>query len=346
MVRDRPSERAEPPGTGGEVDRDGRRRRPGRVPARAAVRVAGGGGAAAHRDGRALRAGGARLRAPPDDVVRAAYTSAWLAQIDEVGTLEARAARRLSGRRGSDAATHTHNTAQTPRPALRPSSSTDAADWPQQLYAASPPSRSASYDFLKLPCGERPAIIGVVGAHTLHSPGRPHGRGADPGLHERRGAAPYPRDRRDVVLVALARELWHKGATSGNVQRLRALRYDCDDDALVALVEPAGPACHTGERTCFYRGDMDAEPAEALPALERTSRSGAPPTRRRATPPRCWPSRHDRRQGRGGGRGGRARGARGGGRARGRGGRGRAVPPDRAARLARPCARRRLRGAQ
>jgi phosphoribosyl-AMP cyclohydrolase / phosphoribosyl-ATP pyrophosphohydrolase len=66
------------------------------------------------------------------------------------------------------------------------------------------------------------------------------------------------------------RELWHKGETSGNVMRLHALRYDCDEDALLALVEPAGPACHTGERTCFYRGDMDPEPAEALAALERT----------------------------------------------------------------------------
>ena len=65
-------------------------------------------------------------------------------------------------------------------------------------------------------------------------------------------------------------ELWHKGETSGNVQRLKALRYDCDNDAFVALVEPAGPACHTGERTCFYRGDMDLAPAEALAALERT----------------------------------------------------------------------------
>ena len=65
-------------------------------------------------------------------------------------------------------------------------------------------------------------------------------------------------------------ELWHKGETSGNVQRLRALRYDCDNDAYVALVEPAGPACHTGERTCFYRGDMEPAPAEALPTLERT----------------------------------------------------------------------------
>src|ERR687894_1780933 len=69
-------------------------------------------------------------------------------------------------------------------------------------------------------------------------------------------------------------ELWHKGATSGNVQRVRALRLDCDGDALLALVEPAGPACHTGERTCFHRGDVEAPaPHEALPALERTLRA-------------------------------------------------------------------------
>jgi phosphoribosyl-ATP pyrophosphohydrolase/phosphoribosyl-AMP cyclohydrolase len=66
-------------------------------------------------------------------------------------------------------------------------------------------------------------------------------------------------------------ELWHKGATSGNVQRVKALRLDCDGDALLALVEPAGPACHTGARTCFHNGDIDAHaPHEALPALERT----------------------------------------------------------------------------
>ena len=65
-------------------------------------------------------------------------------------------------------------------------------------------------------------------------------------------------------------ELWHKGATSGHVQRLKALRYDCDEDALLALVEPAGPACHTGNRTCFYRGELEPAPHEALPALERT----------------------------------------------------------------------------
>jgi phosphoribosyl-AMP cyclohydrolase / phosphoribosyl-ATP pyrophosphohydrolase len=86
-------------------------------------------------------------------------------------------------------------------------------------------------------------------------------------------------------------EVWRKGETSGNVLKLRQLRYDCDGDAIVALVEPTGPACHTGERSCFYREvggsaatEKDApaapgEPAppahEALAALERTLRSRA-----------------------------------------------------------------------
>jgi phosphoribosyl-AMP cyclohydrolase / phosphoribosyl-ATP pyrophosphohydrolase len=66
-------------------------------------------------------------------------------------------------------------------------------------------------------------------------------------------------------------EPWHKGATSGNTQAVKALRYDCDADAVLALVEPAGPACHTGERTCFHNGRLrPAAPHEALPALERT----------------------------------------------------------------------------
>lgn len=66
-------------------------------------------------------------------------------------------------------------------------------------------------------------------------------------------------------------ELWHKGATSGNVQSVRALRLDCDGDTVLALVVPAGPACHTGERTCFHRGELTpGAPHETLPALERT----------------------------------------------------------------------------
>ena len=66
-------------------------------------------------------------------------------------------------------------------------------------------------------------------------------------------------------------EQWHKGASSGNVQSVRALRLDCDGDTLLALVEPAGPACHTGERTCFHRGEMaHVAPFQTLSTLERT----------------------------------------------------------------------------
>ncbi len=86
-------------------------------------------------------------------------------------------------------------------------------------------------------------------------------------------------------------ELWKKGESSGSFMHLRQLRYDCDGDSLVAMVDPAGPACHTGQRSCFYREVLgsassrkDAPPApgepfpvtyEALPALERTLRSRA-----------------------------------------------------------------------
>jgi phosphoribosyl-ATP pyrophosphohydrolase/phosphoribosyl-AMP cyclohydrolase len=85
--------------------------------------------------------------------------------------------------------------------------------------------------------------------------------------------------------------IWRKGEESGNVLKLKQLRYDCDGDAIVALVEPSGPACHTGERSCFYRelgGSASTEedaPAvagepvpvahEALATLQRTLRSRA-----------------------------------------------------------------------
>src|SRR5215211_3374851 len=54
-------------------------------------------------------------------------------------------------------------------------------------------------------------------------------------------------------------ELWHKGATSGNVQHVVEVRVDCDADTLLIRVQPAGPACHTGNRTCFYR-ELHPEP--------------------------------------------------------------------------------------
>lgn len=53
-------------------------------------------------------------------------------------------------------------------------------------------------------------------------------------------------------------ELWHKGATSGNTQRVVEVRADCDSDALVVLVEPRGPACHTGATSCFACKDDEA----------------------------------------------------------------------------------------
>lgn len=55
------------------------------------------------------------------------------------------------------------------------------------------------------------------------------------------------------------KKLWHKGEESGNVQKLVDLRYDCDADTLLALVHPAGPACHTGNATCFYRSFEDGD---------------------------------------------------------------------------------------
>lgn len=49
------------------------------------------------------------------------------------------------------------------------------------------------------------------------------------------------------------RALWRKGETSGNVLRVREIRLDCDQDAVQLIIDPAGPACHTGARSCFYR---------------------------------------------------------------------------------------------
>lgn len=63
-------------------------------------------------------------------------------------------------------------------------------------------------------------------------------------------------------------QLWHKGETSGNVQRIVSIKFDCDADALLLQVIPAGPACHTGERSCFYRAlDDEKATASSLPQI-------------------------------------------------------------------------------
>jgi phosphoribosyl-ATP pyrophosphohydrolase/phosphoribosyl-AMP cyclohydrolase len=67
-------------------------------------------------------------------------------------------------------------------------------------------------------------------------------------------------------------KLWHKGEESGNTQKVLELRYDCDEDTLLALVDPAGPACHTGEISCFYRS-LDGQQTQLFEApgeLQRT----------------------------------------------------------------------------
>jgi phosphoribosyl-ATP pyrophosphohydrolase/phosphoribosyl-AMP cyclohydrolase len=78
-------------------------------------------------------------------------------------------------------------------------------------------------------------------------------------------------------------ELWVKGASSGNTQRVRAVRLDCDRDAILVRVDPEGPACHTGARSCFLASapllEGDPAPGETLALLERVLRS------RREAPP-------------------------------------------------------------
>lgn len=65
-------------------------------------------------------------------------------------------------------------------------------------------------------------------------------------------------------------ELWHKGATSGNVQTVVSMMYDCDGDALLLQVNPKGPACHTGQTTCFYN-EITIQGQKSEPVNNRTA---------------------------------------------------------------------------
>ncbi len=63
-------------------------------------------------------------------------------------------------------------------------------------------------------------------------------------------------------------ELWHKGGTSGHVQKVRSIRLDCDNDTILLRIEQiGGAACHTGHRSCFYREWMDGEVADCSPVV-------------------------------------------------------------------------------
>ena len=129
-------------------------------------------------------------------------------------------------------------------------------------------------------------------ADPLRGPGPGDRRGADARLHERGVAAADGGDRRGPLLQPLARRDLAQGRELGqHASGSASLRYDCDGDAILALVEPAGPACHTGERSCFYRdlggsaattpdapaprGSPSPVAFEAPALLERTLRSRA-----------------------------------------------------------------------
>jgi phosphoribosyl-AMP cyclohydrolase / phosphoribosyl-ATP pyrophosphohydrolase len=68
-------------------------------------------------------------------------------------------------------------------------------------------------------------------------------------------------------------ELWHKGETSGNFQRVVDIRIDCDGDALIVLVDPEGPACHLGEQTCFHRNISESSHEPVQPGLSLVKQS-------------------------------------------------------------------------
>ena len=74
----------------------------------------------------------------------------------------------------------------------------------------------------------------------------------------------------EMHYTSRTRGLWHKGATSGNVQRVVSLTADCDRDALLALVHPAGPACHEGTTSCFREAALAADALSALDATIAT----------------------------------------------------------------------------
>lgn len=85
--------------------------------------------------------------------------------------------------------------------------------------------------------------------------------------------------------------LWNKGETTGHVQRVRALRYDCDGDTILALVDQTGPACHTGSRSCFEAGSLSEPPATGPLFLTLTDLYRTIVERRRSAPEGSYTAR-------------------------------------------------------
>ncbi|HEV8363101.1 MAG TPA: bifunctional phosphoribosyl-AMP cyclohydrolase/phosphoribosyl-ATP diphosphatase HisIE [Gemmatimonadaceae bacterium] len=96
--------------------------------------------------------------------------------------------------------------------------------------------------------------------------------------HADRDAVERSVARGEMHYFSRTRGPWHKGATSGNTQRLVSLSCDCDADALLARVVPAGPACHTGAYSCFGNLALEADAFGALSAIIRERATGAPVT--------------------------------------------------------------------
>ena len=90
--------------------------------------------------------------------------------------------------------------------------------------------------------------------------------------HANREAMERTQSSGEMFYTSRTRGLWHKGATSGNVQRVVSLSADCDGDAVLARVKPAGPACHTGQVSCF---GSEALGADAIGVLDTTIASRA-----------------------------------------------------------------------
>lgn len=127
--------------------------------------------------------------------------------------------------------------------------------------------------------------LGRAGTRSGDRAGCEHPGGADDGLYEPRIAPEVVRDGETIFWSRSRQELWHKGATSGNTQRIVELAADCDGDTLLIQVIPNGPACHTGTYTCFDADRSETAQVSEPPETLETLRAGADAVDRGADDP-------------------------------------------------------------